>query len=104
MNESSLKSRLDLINYENIETINFSAFVSCLPFINDLQVEDNAMKICKQADRKGNGYIDIIDFRHLLNHLCGSITDQELDELISIGDPYNNGYINYEEFMKEVMK
>ena len=64
-------------------------------------MKDELMNAFKVLDKEGNGLISLTEMRHLMgNH----INESEIDEILLENDDDEDGFINYEEFIKNVLK
>ncbi|XP_060072888.1 calcium-binding protein LPS1-alpha-like [Ylistrum balloti] len=52
-------------------------------------------------DKEGTGFINAVEFRHVMTSIGDKLTDEEVDEMIREADLDGNGLINYEE-LREV--
>jgi calmodulin len=64
-----------------------------------LEIADEIKKAFKVLDRSKQGYIMLADLRDFLTKLGDGLTDEELDEMIKLGDTESASRINYEEFI-----
>ena len=54
-------------------------------------------------DYDGSGTIEVEDIQYALKLMGEPITDEEIKEILEIGDLDKNGSISYEEFLKLVL-
>ena len=56
----------------------------------------------RHFDTEGNGMIKTSELRHLLTTLGDKLTEEEFKDLIA-GHEDSNGYVSYEEFIRNLM-
>ena len=66
-------------------------------------VEGELRAAFKIFDVDGSGMIEIEDIKYALKLMGEPITDDEIKEILEIGDCDKDGSISYEEFMKLVL-
>ena len=64
-----------------------------------MDIADEIKKAFKILDRSKQGYIMLADLRDFLTKLGDGLTDEEVEEMIKLGDTENSSRINYEEFV-----
>lgn len=69
----------------------------------DRDTEDELVEAFRLLDTEGKGLINNKDLRQMLINLGETLTPDELDKIIEEADDDNDGYINYVEFVKNVM-
>ncbi|CAB4064582.1 MYL6 [Lepeophtheirus salmonis] len=57
----------------------------------------------RHFDKDGNGFISTAELRHLLTTLGEKLSDEEVEQLLA-GHEDSQGNVNYEEFVRTVMK
>ncbi|XP_069110950.1 calmodulin-like [Argopecten irradians] len=50
-------------------------------------------------DKEGTGFINAVEFRHIMTTIGDKLTDEEVDEMIREADLDGNGLINYDAFV-----
>lgn len=50
-------------------------------------------------DREGDGKINVMELRHIMVNLGEKLSEEEVEEMINIGDMERLGYIKYEELV-----
>lgn len=68
---------------------------------NDTEAE--LIEAFKLFDTEGKGLINNGDLRQMLLNLGETLSSEELDRVIQEADDDNDGYVNYEEFVRTVM-
>lgn len=54
-------------------------------------------------DKDMNGFITAAEIRHVMNKLGEKLTDEEVKEMILIGDIDGDGQMSFDEFVKVMM-
>ena len=94
----------DMINNSDVDgngTLDFSEFL--IMMARKLQHMDHEQEIkeaFKVFDQDGNGFIDTAELRHMMTTLGETLTDEEVDEMMSVADIDQDGRVSYEEFRK----
>ena len=89
-----------------VDRISFEQF---LPIYEDLSkhkdksTEDDFIEGLRVFDKDGSGLINSAELRHLLTTLGERLSDDEVEQLL-IGLEDKHGNVNYEEFIKMLMK
>lgn len=83
------------------ETIDFYKFLLGLGLYlrNPAEIADEIKQAFKVLDRSKQGYIMAAELREFLSKLGDCLTDEEIDEMVKLGDSESNGRINYEMFV-----
>jgi Ca2+-binding EF-hand superfamily protein len=86
---------------EQVETIDFYKFLLGLGLYmrNPLEIADEIKAAFKVLDRSKQGYIMTADLREFLSQLGDCLTDEEINEMITLADTESNGKIEYEKFV-----
>lgn len=99
--ESELESMINQLDSDGNGSIDFEEFVTAmtakLKAAPDLDVLREAFSV---YDKENTGYIGVDQLRTVMIALKLKPTDEELDELIRVGDIDGDGYLNYEEFVQ----
>ena len=92
------------IDPTNAGTISLNQFLTVLdekPFDGD---RIDLVKDCfKLFDKEGNGYISVSELRHVLTTLGEKMTTEEVDMLLRDADINDEGLLNYEMFIAQIM-
>jgi calmodulin len=70
----------------------------------DTDSEEEIKEAFKVFDKDGNGFISAAELRHVMTNLGEKLTDEEVDEMIREADVDGDGQINYEEFVKMMVR
>ena len=71
--------------------------------IKNPDTEEDLIETFKKFDTDGNGLITAKELRHVMATLGENMTEEEADEMIREADKDEDGYINYQEFVKIMM-
>ena len=71
--------------------------------IKNPDTEEDLIETFKKFDTDGNGLITANELRHVMTTLGENMTEEEADEMIREADKDEDGYINYQEFVKIMM-
>ena len=100
-----LRDMVNEVDHDGNGTIEFLEFVEIMAMkIKDHEVEHELKEAFRVFDEDGNGYISAEDLRHVMTHVGETMTDEEVDDMILVADTEEDGQINYEEFVKMLMK
>ena len=69
----------------------------------DVDKEEEVLNAFKLFDKEGNGLININELKHIMLTVGNNITEEELNDLLKEADTDNDGYINYEEFLRSLL-
>nr|ACO12657.1 Myosin-2 essential light chain [Lepeophtheirus salmonis] len=88
------------------ERVSFEVFLPILQAICSRRSSDTAegfVEGLRHFDKDGNGFISTAELRHLLTTLGEKLSDEEVEQLLA-GHEDSQGNVNYEEFVRTVMK
>jgi calmodulin len=92
------------IDPTNSGQISFNQFLSVLdekPFEGDIV---DLVKDCfKLFDKDGNGFVSVSELRHVLTTLGEKLTTEEVDSLLRDAEVNEEGNLNYEMFVAQIM-
>jgi Ca2+-binding EF-hand superfamily protein len=54
-------------------------------------------------DREGRGYFQVGEFKQLMRGLGEAVSEEELQEMVRVGDPKETNRIYYEEFVSQMV-
>jgi calmodulin len=91
-------------NISMIEYLDWNVFMKIMEkMANDLETEEEIVEAFKIFDKEGNGLIAISDLKKQMIELGETMPETELEMVLKIADFDEDGYINYEEFVKFVL-
>jgi Ca2+-binding EF-hand superfamily protein len=61
----------------------------------NVTTEDEVKDAFRVFDKEGNGYIGVVELRHVLTNLGEKLTDREVDEMVREADMDAEGQISY---------
>ena len=66
----------------------------------EIDTEDELIEAFRLFDKEGKGYIGIDEIKHLLLMLGESMTNEEIEEIITQADLDGDGKVSYQDFAK----
>jgi calmodulin len=70
----------------------------------DIDKDEEVAETIKSLDRDGNGLISVTELKHMLMLMASEkLTEEEVNDLISIIDDRKENYVNIEEFVKMML-
>ena len=98
----------DMIKYADEDEdgkINIKEFLLLMNSKNkNTDVEKELTEAFKFFDKENIGKINVNEFRHIMSTLGEKLCDEEIDEMIKRGDPRNEGFIDYKEFINLIIE
>ena len=92
------------LDLEGNGEINYEDFVTIMKKREkDVDNEEEVINAFKLFDKEGNGLININELKHIMLTVGNNITEEELNDLLKEADTDNDGYINYEEFIRSLL-
>ncbi|KAJ9678788.1 hypothetical protein PVL29_020858 [Vitis rotundifolia] len=92
------------VDADDNRTIDFPKFLNLMARkIKNIDSEEELKKTFQFFDKNQNGFISIVELRHVMSNLGEKLVDEEVDEMIHRVDVDGHGHINYEEFVKVMM-
>ncbi|OMJ80243.1 hypothetical protein SteCoe_19560 [Stentor coeruleus] len=102
--EAELRDMIKEVDPDGKGTAEFPEFLNFMARkMNGQDTEEDMFEAFRVFDRDGNGLISVVEFRHVLTNVGEKVTDEGLDEMIREAHLNDNGYINYEEFVRMMM-
>ena len=69
----------------------------------DTQTEDEVINAFRVFDKEGNGLSPSAELKHIMMTIGDKMTEEEAQEMINEADIDEDGFINYEEFVRMMM-
>jgi calmodulin len=89
---------------EDDDEITFEQFLKMVrKRMKDVDTEEELIEAFKFFDTEGTGLINVEDLKQMMLNLGETLDPEELEEVIMEADEDNDGYVNYEEFVKTVI-
>ena len=102
--DEEIKDIITEMDLEGNGEINFENFVSIVKRREkDVDNEEEVLNAFKLFDKEGNGLININELKHIMLTVGNNISETELNDLLKEADTDNDGYINYEEFIRSLL-
>ena len=102
--DEEIKDIIAEMDLEGNGEINFENFVSIVKRREkDVDNEEEVLNAFKLFDKEGNGLININELKHIMLTVGNNISETELNDLLKEADTDNDGYINYEEFIRSLL-
>ena len=85
--------------------INFDQFLMIMQErMEPIDEEEKLWLTFRIFDKNGDGYISFDDLRNVMLNLGENLSDKELQEMMNLGIPDDNGQISYKNFLQIVQK
>jgi calmodulin len=102
--EEELSIMIEEVDEDGSGTIDFKEFLGLMARkMKETDTEEELIEAFKVFDRDGNGLISAHELRFVMTTAGEQLTDEEIEEMIREADEDNDGYINYEEFVRMMM-
>ena len=100
--ESDFQEILRNYGLEDQGTVDFEIFLDIMQKKRkDVDKDEEFLESCKALDREGNGMIGVNELKHTMVFVANEkLSDEEVNELISVIDEKKENYVNVEEFVK----
>ena len=69
----------------------------------DNEAEKELIEAFVIFDREGKGLISNNEFKHIMLSLGEKLSEEEIEEMIKVGDPNQEGFINYKQFAEKII-
>lgn len=104
--EAEIQDMINEVDKDGNGTIDFPEFLSMMARQNNNSNDEEAelKEAFRVFDKDGNGVISADELRHVMTSLGEKLTDEEVTEMIREADVNGDGQINYEEFVKMMVK
>ena len=70
----------------------------------DTDLEKEIRKAFTVFDKDGNGYLCAAELRDVMTNLGENLNDEQIEEMIREADVDGDGRVNYQEFVRMMMK
>jgi calmodulin len=102
--EQEIQEIIKMYDKDESGTIDFNEFFNLIQQkMKDSEQEEELIEAFKVFDREGSGIISRGELEHVMMSVSEKISKEEIDELITLADTDNDGFINYEEFVKMML-
>ena len=103
--EEELNGIVMEIDIDGSGTIDFDEFVALMKDkALEVDVDSDIREAFRMFDRNKDGYIDMSELSKMFALVGGLFTRDEMEEFMTEADKDGNGKIDYEEFLKILMK
>ena len=103
--EEDLIKHFDEVDDNKDGKINFDQFLTIMQErMQPIDKEEKLWLTFRIFDKNGDGYISSDDLRNVMLNLGENLSDNELQEMMNLGIPDNNGQISFENFLQIVQK
>lgn len=95
------------IGVRDVDRITFNDFVQLMPKLKAFRkvLEKDALRLFRQKDWRGRGYITLSGMREIMETLSGDdMNPEQVDHIIGIADREHTGCITYDWFIRAVFK
>ena len=100
MNLNEVKLLMEKADKDGSGTIDLEEFVPLMASkFDERNQESEIKKAFKAYDDEDNGRIEIENLRNAAEHLGIDCTEEEIEEMMRIGDSKNQGYVDLDDFM-----
>ncbi len=102
--EEEIQQLLDEVDVDGNGEIDFEEFVALMGKIQkEIDLEAEIVNAFKVFDKEENDLISITELRHILSNLNDFMTEDEIDDMLFEADSDYDGFINYKDFLKNLM-
>ena len=104
ISDTEIKQIIQEVDIDGNGIIDFDEFVFMMNRRNkETDAEEEVINAFRVFDSDCDGVISSTELRHIMTSLGDKLNDEEVDEMIRQADIDNNGFINYEEFVRMMM-
>ena len=88
------------------DAVDFEGFCEMLSgkFVSNTEAEAEIRESFKIFDKNGSGLISAAELRHVMMNLGESLTAEEVEELIGQVELDDQGLLNYDDFISQLLK
>ena len=102
--EEELNEMIEEVDLDKNGEVDFEEFVTLMNRRSkETDIEEEVLNAFKVFDKEGNGLISNTELRHIMMTLGDQLTEEEIDDMIREADSDGDGYINYEDFIKNML-
>jgi calmodulin len=102
--EEEIQQLLDEVDVDGNGEIDFEEFVALMgKRQKQIDLEAEIVNAFKVFDKEENDLISITDLRHILSNLNEFMSEDEIDDMLFEADSDYDGFINYKDFLKNLM-
>jgi len=102
--EEELNEMIEEVDLDKNGEVDFEEFVTLMNRRSkETDIEEEVLNAFKVFDKDGNGLISNTELRHIMMTLGDQLTEEEIDDMIREADSDGDGYINYEDFIKNML-
>ena len=102
--EEELNEMIEEVDLDKNGEVDFEEFITLMNRRSkEIDIEEEVLNAFKIFDKEGNGLISITELRHIMMTLGDQLTEEEIDDMLKEADNDGDGYINYEEFIKNML-
>ena len=102
--EEEIQQLLDEVDVDGNGEIDFEEFVALMgKRQKQIDLEAEIVNAFKVFDKEENNLISITELRHILSNLNDFMTEDEIDDMLFEADSDYDGFINYKDFLKNLM-
>jgi len=104
LTEDTLNQMIEEVDIDKSGTIDFREFLGLMEKkLRENDTEDELLEAFRVFDRDGKGYISVKEYKYILASSGENLMEEEIDNLVSQIDSNNDGYIDYEDFVRVMM-
>jgi len=102
--EEELNEMIEEVDLDKNGEVDFEEFITLMNRRSkEIDIEEEVLNAFKIFDKEGNGLISITELRHIMMTLGDQLSEEEIDDMLKEADSDGDGYINYEEFIKNML-
>jgi len=102
--EEELNEMIEEVDLDKNGEVDFEEFITLMNRRSkEIDIEEEVLNAFKIFDKEGNGLISITELRHIMMTLGDQLSEEEIDDMLKEADNDGDGYINYEEFIKNML-
>lgn len=103
--EAELKEMIKVADADDSGTMDFKEFLNMMAHrLKEASSEEELKEAFRVFDKDQNGFISAAELNHVMKNIGEKLTDDEVNEMVHEADTDGDGQINYQEFIKIMMK